>query len=127
MSNDGRHTLNKVNLREQFARIEGYWKPRIATELHDVAVKLVKIKGEFDWHHHDREDEVFLVVQGRFQMQFRDREVWVEEGELILVPHGVEHRPVAPEEAHILLIEPTSTLNTGNVVTDKTVAAPDRI
>jgi mannose-6-phosphate isomerase-like protein (cupin superfamily) len=119
--------MDKVNIREKFAQIHERWSPRIAAEINDCAVKLVKIQGEFDWHHHEHEDELFLVVHGRFQMQFRDREVWVEEGEFIVVPRGVEHRPVAVEEAHLLLIEPTGTLNTGNVVTSRTVREPQRI
>lgn len=119
--------MDKVNLAEKFEQIPEPWTPRIAAELHGIALKLVKIEGEFDWHHHEWEDELFLVVRGRFQMQFRDRTIWVEEGEFLLVPHGVEHRPVAPEEAHVLLIEPTGTLNTGTVITSRTVQVPDRI
>lgn len=117
----------KVNLREKFALIDKPWSPRIAAKIHGCAVKLVKVHGEFDWHHHEAEDELFLVVHGRFEMQFRDRSVTVEEGEFIVVPHGVEHRPVAAEEAHVLLIEPTHTLNTGNVISARTVREPQRI
>jgi mannose-6-phosphate isomerase-like protein (cupin superfamily) len=90
-------------------------------------VKLVKLLGEFVWHHHEEEDELFLVVEGRFRMEFRDRSVWIEEGELIVVPRGVEHRPVAEEEAHVPFFEPASTLNTGNVRGGLTVAELDRI
>ena len=119
--------MDKVNIRDTFSRIREHWSPRIAAEFNDCAVKFVKILGEFDWHHHENEDELFLVVHGRFQMQFRERDVWVEEGELLVVPRGVEHRPVAVEEAHVLLIEPVHTLNTGNVITARTVQEPQRI
>lgn len=119
--------MDKVNLAEKFSRISDYWTPRIAAELHGLAVKLVKVKGEFEWHHHDNEDELFLVASGRLQMQFRDGDVWLEEGEFLLVPHGVEHRPVAPEETHLILIEPTGTLNTGTTVTERSVLEPERI
>jgi mannose-6-phosphate isomerase-like protein (cupin superfamily) len=119
--------MEKVDLRDAFERIHDHWKPRIAAEVNDFAVKLVKIQGEFDWHHHEREDELFLVVRGRLRLDFRDRVVWLEEGELLVVPHGVEHRPVAPDEVHLVLIEPTRTLNTGNVVTARTVAEPERL
>ena len=120
-------SLDKISLAEKFSRIHDHWNPRIAAELHGMAVKLVKIQGAFDWHHHDAEDELFLVVKGTLRMEFRDRSVDVGEGELIVVPPGVEHRPVADEEVHLVLIEPTATLNTGNVVSERTVAAPERI
>ena len=107
--------IDKVNLAEKFSRIQEYWKPYIAGELNGQLVKLDKLKGEFVWHHHESEDEMFLVVKGRFRIEFRDRTVWLEEGEFIVVPRGVEHKPVADEEAWILLFEPASTLNTGNV------------
>lgn len=116
--------MDVVNLREKFARIDAYWSPRIAGQVNDMHVKLAKISGEFDWHHHENEDELFLVVHGRLLMQFRDREVWIEEGEFLIVPRGVEHRPVAPEECHIVLIEPAGTLNTGTKLTERTVANP---
>jgi mannose-6-phosphate isomerase-like protein (cupin superfamily) len=90
-------------------------------------VKLVKFEGPFIWHHHDHEDELFLVVKGRFRMEFRDRHVWLEEGEFLIVPLGIEHRPVAEEEAHVLLFEPASTLNTGNVRNERKVADLARI
>jgi mannose-6-phosphate isomerase-like protein (cupin superfamily) len=105
----------KINLAEKFSRIKEYWKPYIAGELNGQLVKLDKLKGEFVWHHHENEDEMFLVVKGRFRIEFRDKTVWMEEGEFIVVPRGVEHKPVADEEAWILLFEPASTLNTGNV------------
>jgi mannose-6-phosphate isomerase-like protein (cupin superfamily) len=115
--------MEKVNLAQKLALFSDYWHPRIVGELNDSHVKLVKVQGEFVWHHHDHEDELFLVLHGRLHMQFRDRDVWLEEGEFIIVPRGVEHRPVAPEEVHLLLLEPKSTLNTGNVMDEKTAVA----
>jgi mannose-6-phosphate isomerase-like protein (cupin superfamily) len=96
-------------------------------ELNGQQVKLVRFVGEFVWHHHEDEDELFLVVKGRFRMEFRDRQIWLEEGEFLVVPRGVEHRPVAEQEAHVLLFEPASTLNTGNVRNERTVAQLERI
>lgn len=119
--------MEVINLREKLSRIDGVWSPRIVGQVNDVHVKLARIRGEFDWHHHADEDEMFLVISGRFLMQFRDREVWLEEGEMLVVPRGVEHRPVAEEECHILMVEPAGTVNTGNVVTEKTVAQPEWI
>jgi mannose-6-phosphate isomerase-like protein (cupin superfamily) len=113
--------LPKANLAEKLSQIAEHWTPRLAARVNDTDVKLVKLQGEFVWHHHENEDELFLVVKGRMLMQFRDREEWVDEGEFILVPRGVEHRPVAPAEVHVLLIEPTGTLNTGNVRDERTV------
>ena len=120
-------TPEKVNLSKKFSLFSDYWSPKIAGELNDSYVKLVKFQGEFVWHHHEREDELFLVVKGRMLMRFRDRDVWVDEGEFIIVPHGVEHMPVAPEEVHVILLEPKSTLNTGNVQNERTVAQLDRV
>src|SRR6266403_5213285 len=115
--------MNKINLAQKLALINDHWNPRIAGELNGQLVKLVKFQGPFTWHHHDHEDELFLVVKGRFRMEFRDCHVWLEEGEFLVVPRGVEHRPVAEEEeAHVLLFEPASTLNTGNVRNEQTVA-----
>ncbi len=108
-------TPDAINLASKLSLIRKHWQPHIVAELNGQYVKLVKFTGEFVWHHHDPEDELFLVVKGRFRMEFRDRQVWVEEGEMIVVPRGVEHRPVAEEEAHVMLFEPASTLNTGNV------------
>lgn len=119
--------MEKVNLQAQFARIHEHWKPRIAGELNGQHVKLVKFTGEFDWHHHDDEDELFLVVKGRFRMEFRGSQVWLEEGEFLIVPRSVEHRPVAEEEVHVLLFEPAGTLNTGNVRSELTVDELDRV
>src|ERR1700716_568580 len=119
--------MNKVNLAQKLSLIKDYWNPRIVGELNGQHLKLVKFKGPFTWHHHDNEDELFLVVKGRFLMEFRDKNVWLEEGEFVIVPRGIEHRPVADEEAHVLLFEPASTLNTGNVRNERTVAQLDRI
>ena len=113
--------MEKVNLAEKFSLFADHFKPRVAGKLNGQEVKLVKFAGSFVWHHHDSEDELFLVVKGRFRMEFRDRVVWVEEGEFLIVPHGVEHRPVAEEEVQVLLFEPATTLNTGNVRNDLTV------
>jgi len=119
--------MHKVNIAEKFSKITEYWKPYIGAELNGQMVKFDKLKGEFVFHHHDHEDELFLVVKGRFRMEFRDRHEWIEEGEFIVVPRGVEHRPVAEEECWILLFEPGSTLNTGNVVNERTVPELPRI
>jgi mannose-6-phosphate isomerase-like protein (cupin superfamily) len=113
--------MTKVNIAEKLSLFDAHWKPKLVGRINDTDVKLVKIQGEFVWHHHDHEDELFLVLKGRLLMQFRDREEWIEEGEFIVVPHGVEHRPVAPDEVHLMLIEPAGTLNTGNVVNERTV------
>ena len=104
--------MEKVNLREKFSLFSEHWKPKIVGDLNGQQVKLVKFAGPFVWHRHEAEDELFLVVEGRFRMEFRDRSVWLEKGEFLIVPRGVEHRPVAEEEVHVLLFEPASTLNT---------------
>jgi mannose-6-phosphate isomerase-like protein (cupin superfamily) len=117
----------KVNLAQKFSRIQEYWKPYVAGELNGQLVKLDKLKGEFIWHHHQNEDEMFLVVQGRFRIEFRDHTVSLEAGEFIIVPRGVEHKPVADEECWILLFEPASTLNTGNVVDQLTLRELERV
>jgi mannose-6-phosphate isomerase-like protein (cupin superfamily) len=119
--------VEKVNLAEKLACFSDHWSPKVVGELNGQHVKLVKFAGPFTWHHHETEDELFLVVKGRFRMEFRDRDVWLEEGELIVVPRGTEHRPVADEEVHVLLFEPATTLNTGNVTNERTVATLDRI
>ena len=119
--------MDKVNLQEKFGRFEDYWSPKILGEVNDSYVKAVKVKGEFIWHHHENEDEMFLVVKGTLRMRFRDRDVLVREGEFVIVPRGVEHMPVAEEETHILLLEPKTTLNTGNVQSERTVAELERI
>ena len=119
--------VRKVNLAEMFSRFQDQWKPKIVGAVNDSLVKLVKFTGEFVWHHHDHEDELFLVVKGRMRMQLRDREVTVGPGEFIIIPHGVEHKPVADQETEVMLFEPTSTLNTGNVQNERTVAQLDRL
>jgi mannose-6-phosphate isomerase-like protein (cupin superfamily) len=119
--------MNKVNLAEKLALFSDYWSPKVVGELNGQQVKLVKFKGPFTWHHHDVEDEMFLVVKGRFRMELRDRDVELAEGEFIVVPKGVEHRPVADEEVHVLLFEPATTLNTGNVVNERTVRELERL
>jgi len=115
--------MKKIGLEEKLGRFDEHWSPRIVAELNGQHVKLAKIRGEFVWHHHDGEDELFLVLEGRLRMQFRDREEILEKGEMIVVPRGVEHRPVADEEVHLLLFEPASTRNTGNLVNERTVEA----
>ena len=119
--------MEKVNLQAKLAQIHDHWNPRIVADVNDAQVKLTKVQGEFEWHHHEHEDELFLVLHGRLLMQFRDREVWLEPGELIVVPRGVEHRPVAPEEAHVMLVEPAGTLNTGNVRSARTRERLERL
>lgn len=106
--------MKKVNIREKFGNIEAYWSPKIAGELNGQLVKLAKFKGSFIWHKHDDEDELFLVVKGRLTIAFRDSAITLEEGEFLIVPRGVEHKPMAEEEAWVLLFEPASTLNTGD-------------
>jgi mannose-6-phosphate isomerase-like protein (cupin superfamily) len=120
-------SVDKVNIKDRFALFDEHWSPKIVGELNGQHVKLVKLLGEFVWHHHDEEDELFLLVKGRFRMEFRDQSVTLEEGEFIVVPRGVEHRPVADEEAQIILFEPASTLKTGNIRGEMTVAELDRI
>jgi mannose-6-phosphate isomerase-like protein (cupin superfamily) len=119
--------MDKVNLSQKFSMFQDYWNPKIAGELNDSYIKLVQLKGEFVWHLHEREDELFLVVKGSLLIKLRDRDILLEEGEFVIIPHGVEHLPVAEEEAHVLLIEPKTTLNTGNVIDDKTVEITDWI
>jgi mannose-6-phosphate isomerase-like protein (cupin superfamily) len=120
-------TIEKVSLNEKLDSFGDYWSPKIVGELNDSFVKIVKLKGEFVWHHHEIEDELFLVVKGSLLMKLRDRDVRIEEGEFIIIPRGVEHLPVAEDEVHVLLLEPKSTLNTGNAVNERTVAELDRI
>lgn len=119
--------MQKINLREKFALFNEQWRPKIVGALNGQYVKLVKLKGEFVWHQHEAEDELFLVVKGKLCLQLRDREVWLEEGEFFIVPKGVEHKPVANEEVHVMLFEPASTLNTGNQRNERTVEKLDWI
>jgi mannose-6-phosphate isomerase-like protein (cupin superfamily) len=115
--------MEKVSLADKLARIPDHWRPRIVAEVNNCHVKLVKLQGEFVWHSHASEDELFLVLAGRLLMRFRDSELWLGPGELVCVPRGVEHCPVAPEEAHVLLIEPKTTLNTGDAGGERTAPA----
>jgi len=119
--------MHPVNLAEKFGKFQDYWNPRMIGELNDFAVKIVKLKGEFIWHHHDVEDELFLVVKGTLRMRFRDHEALVREGEFLIVPHGVEHQPVADDEVHLVLLEPKTTLNTGTITNERTVRELERI
>lgn len=113
--------MDVINLVEKFKRFDDYWHPRIVGELNDSFVKLVKLKGEFVWHHHEVEDELFLVVKGTLTIKLRDRDLVIREGEFAIIPHGVEHCPVTVDEVWVLLLEPKSTLNTGNVENERTV------
>ena len=119
--------MEKVNLKEKFRLFNEPWHPKVVGELNDSYVKIAKLRGEFIWHHHEQEDEMFLVVRGRLRMRFRDRDVVVDPGEFIIVPRGVEHMPVADEECQIVLVEPKTTMNTGNVQNDRTVAELERM
>jgi mannose-6-phosphate isomerase-like protein (cupin superfamily) len=113
--------MDKVNLSQKFALFQQYWSPKIAGELNDSYIKLAKLKGEFVWHQHENEDELFLVVKGHLLIKLRDRDIHLKEGEFVIIPKGVEHLPIAEEEVHVLLLEPKSTLNTGNVQNERTV------
>ncbi|HET7105234.1 MAG TPA: cupin domain-containing protein [Candidatus Acidoferrum sp.] len=119
--------MGTVNLTDKFGKFQDYWNPRVIGEVNDCHVKAVKLKGEFIWHHHDNEDELFLVVKGTLRMKFRDREAVVREGEFVIVPRGIEHCPAADEEVHIVLIEPRTTLNTGNIQNERTVSQLEHI
>ena len=119
--------MEKLNLAEKFGRFDDLWSPKIIGELNDYHLKLVKVKGEFVWHTHEDTDEFFLVVSGRLRIRLRDREVQLEEGEIFVVPRGVEHLPVADQEAHLLLLEPKGTVNTGDTLSERTVPSEERI
>jgi mannose-6-phosphate isomerase-like protein (cupin superfamily) len=119
--------MEKVNVRNKFAQISDFWNPRIAGELNGQMVKLVKFQGEFVWHKHDDEDEMFYVVEGEFNMELRDQTIVIRENEFIIIPRGVEHRPVAPNEVSVILFEPASTLNTGDTRNDLTKEVLERI
>src|SRR3954464_4371612 len=121
------HDMDKVTLASKFASFSEHWSPKIVGELNGQHVKIVKFVGEFVWHHHDHEDEMFLVHRGRFRMELRDREIELRAGDFLIVPRGVEHRPVADEEVEVVLFEPAGTLNTGNVQSERTVADPARL
>ena len=117
----------KVNLAEKFALFQEYWHPKIVGELNDSYVKVVKVKGEFMWHHHESEDELFLVVAGHLTIKLPDDDIQLGPGEFAIIPHGVEHLPIAAEEAHVVLLEPKTTLNTGTLTSERTVAEPERL
>lgn len=119
--------MELVNINEKLSQFSDHWSPKIVGELNDSHVKLVKLKGEFIWHHHENEDELFLVIKGQLLMRLRDRDVRINPGEFLIVPRGVEHMPVAQEEVHLMLLEPKTTLNTGNVRNERTVEALARI
>ena len=119
-------SMHKVNLKEKLALFSEHWRPRIVGELNGQHVKLAKLKGVFDWHHHKHEDELFLVLKGVLLIRLREQEVVINEGEFFIVPRGVEHQPVAEDEAHVLFFEPASTLNTGNLRNDSTIERPER-
>ena len=119
--------MEKVNVAEKFGLFSDYWSPKVAAELNDSYVKLAKFKGEFVWHHHESEDELFFVIKGQLLIRLRDGEVRLGPGEFVVIPRGIDHLPVAEDEVHVILIEPKATLNTGNVVEDRTVANPERV
>jgi len=119
--------MDKVNLGEKFSQFDDHWSPRIVGELNGQHVKLVKFRGEFVWHQHESEDELFLVVRGNFRMEFRDRSIALGPGEFLIVPRGVDHRPVADEEVEVLLFEPAGTVNTGSAGGERTVISPKRL
>ena len=119
--------MHTISLAEKLGQFDERWSPRIVGAVNDTHIKLVKVEGEFVWHRHEREDEPFPVLKGRLRMRFRDHESVIGPGELIIVPRGVEHQPAADEETHVLLVEPTTTLNTGNVRDDRTVEQPKRL
>lgn len=115
--------IKKVNIGEKFSLFQEQWQPKIVGEINDCYVKLVKLKGEFDWHHHENEDEMFLVIRGELLIRLREKDITMNEGEFIIIPKGVEHLPIANDEVHVMLFEPKSTLNTGNIQNEKTMAA----
>ena len=124
--------MEKVNLKQKFALFSDQWSPKVIGDLNNFAVKIVKVQGEFVWHHHDEEDELFLVVKGRLLIQVKEdagvqRDIWLDEGEMVIIPHGVEHRPSAEEETQVLLLEPNTVLNTGNVENERTVLNPEHL
>jgi mannose-6-phosphate isomerase-like protein (cupin superfamily) len=116
-----------INLAQKFSLFHDYWSPKIAAELNDSYVKLVKLKGEFVWHQHEHEDELFLVIAGTLLIKLRERDIWVREGEFAIIPRGVEHLPVAADEVHVMLLEPKTTVNTGNAQSERTVMQEQRI
>lgn len=119
--------MNKVNLAEKLSVIREYWQPKIVGELNGQHVKVAKLKGSFDWHYHEKEDELFMVMKGKLKIHLKDRTILLSEGEFFIVPKGVEHKPSADEEVHLMLFEPAGTLNTGNLQNDMTITDPERI
>jgi mannose-6-phosphate isomerase-like protein (cupin superfamily) len=119
--------MEKINLAQKLSKIKEHWSPKIIGEVNDVYIKLVKFQGEFVWHHHEGEDELFYVLKGVMKMKLRSGDIAIDEGECIIIPRGVEHMPVADEEVSLMLIEPKSTLNTGNIQSERTVRDPDHI
>ena len=120
-------SMEKVNLADKLSQFSEPWSPKIVGTVQGMDVKLVKLQGEFVWHQHDDQDEMFFVVTGRLLLKFRDRDVWLDEGEFLIIPRGVEHLPVAEAEVHVMLIEPQGTLNTGNVQNERTVSDLQRL
>ena len=119
--------MDKINLEEKFSTFNEYWSPKIIGDLNESYVKIAKFKGEFTWHAHDNEDEMFYIVKGSLTIKFRDRDICLKEGETLIIPKGIEHMPVAEEEVHVILLEPKETLNTGNVKNEKTLETLERI
>ena len=120
-------SVQVVNIKDKLSRFSEHWNPKIVGELNDHKVQVVKLKGEFVWHHHEKEDELFWVIKGHLIIHFSDRDIHINEGEFTIIPHLLEHKPEAPEEVEIVLIEPKGVINTGNVETDKTVKKQDKI
>ena len=119
--------IEKVRLTDKFAQFHEIWSPKIVGEVNDAHVKLVKLKGEFVWHHHEQEDELFLVISGHLVMKLRERDIHLDAGEFVIIPRGVEHLPVAEQEVQVLLLEPKTTLNTGSVINERTVVDLERL
>lgn len=119
--------MNIIDIEEKLSQFEEYWSPKVVGELNGQLVKLAKLKGEFVWHHHDNEDELFMVIKGQLTIKLKNQDIQLNEGQFFIIPKGVEHLPVAEEECHVMLFEPKSVLNTGNVVNEKTVKKLDEI
>lgn len=119
--------IDKINIKEKFSLINEYWNPKIAAELNGQQIKLAKLKGEFIWHKHENEDEMFFVVKGKLKIEFRDKILVLNENEFLVIPKGIEHKPIAEEEVHLMLFEPASTLNTGNIINEVTKPILDKV
>jgi mannose-6-phosphate isomerase-like protein (cupin superfamily) len=119
--------IEKINILEKLSLFHDHWSPKIVGEINESHVKLAKLKGEFVWHHHDHEDEMFLVIKGKLLMKLKDKDLELNEGEFVIIPKGVEHLPVANEEVHLMLFEPKTTLNTGNLMNERTVEKLSRL